>query len=686
MARSGAKNATKNHRRYWALTFDDDAIAWLAINCPGQSTNTFSAAVLEELSGVVDELNGAPPRGLVVYSTKASGFIVGADIREFKHLSDPLETTKKMTAVHELFARIEEFAFPSVARIHGFCLGGGLELALACRYRVALDDQRTRIGLPEILLGIHPGFGGTVRSIERIGVLAAMDLMLTGRSIDARRAVKLGLIDSAVPERHLDHAVRALIMQARVPRGPGYAAKLANTRLLRPVVARILRRQVSKRAQESHYPAPFALIRQWAEHGGSRRELFRAEARSIGQLLASTTSQNLQRLYFLTERLKSMGRDTQFQVRHVHVIGAGTMGGDIAAWCAMRGMHVTLQDQEIKYLAPAIKRATATYKSRIRDPYHRASVQDNLVADLDGVGIARADVIIEAIIEDLDAKRGLFQQIERRAKAGALIATNTSSIPLEDIAQGMRDGTRLVGIHFFNPVAKMQLIEIINAPDTDPLQCARAAAFAIQIDRQPLPARSSPGFLINRILSPYLQEAMTMVDEGICVVDVDETATQFGMPMGPIELADTIGLDICLSVGEVLSEKLGGAVPGILRAKVGQGHLGRKNKIGFYKYKGSRIIRPKGEQSDRGMPDLCDRLILRLLNESVACLREGVVADADLIDVGMVFGTGFAPFRGGPIHYAAHRGIDNVHARLEQLQKDYGDRFEPDAGWKDLQG
>jgi len=678
---------TEPPRQFWQLQRDENDIAWLAIDCPGQSTNTLSAGVLHELNETIDELVSERPRGLVIYSNKASGFIVGADVREFKDLNDPLETTEMISGVHEMFSRIEAFSFPTVARIHGFCLGGGLELALACRYRVALDDRKTRLGLPEILLGLHPGFGGTVRSIEQVGVVNAMDLMLTGRSIDARRAKKMGLVDYAVPKRHFDSAVRSLILQARPTRKLGTLAKLANTRLARPAVAWQLRRQVAKRAPEQHYPAPYSLIDSWAEHGGNRDEMFRSEAESIGHLFVSPTSQNLQRLFFLQERLKSIGRSNAAPVKHVHVIGAGTMGGDIAAWCAMRGMRVTLQDREVKYIAPAIKRALATYKYRIRDRYRRSEVQDRLNIDLSGSGIAQADVIIEAIIEDLDAKRGLFQDVEKKAKADALIATNTSSIPLDDIAAGMQNGGRLVGVHFFNPVAKMQLIEIIGSADTDPLQIERAAAFAVQIDRQPLPVKSSPGFLINRILSPYLQEAMTLVEEGISPAAIDKVASEFGMPMGPIELADTVGLDICLSVGEVLSEKLGGgSVPGILRTLVGQGRLGRKTQHGFYNYKGKQITRTKAEEPGLPSRDMRDRLILRLLNTSVACLREGVVADADLVDVGMVFGTGFAPFRGGPIHYAHERGAPDIRTRLEGLANQYGERFTPDPGWDGLLG
>lgn len=668
----------------WTLVYDDDNIAWLTIDCVEQSTNTLSAVVLEELSGFIDELSKSRPRGLVIGSGKSSGFIVGADIAEFKTLNDPVETAAMITTVHTLFSRIEAFSFPTVARIHGYCLGGGLELALACRYRVALDDSGTRLGLPEILLGLHPGFGGTVRSVERVGVMAAMDLMLTGRNIDARRALKMGLVDRAVPQRYLDTAVRAMINQQPEQRQLNLPIRFANTRMSRPLVAAVLRREVSKRALEPHYPAPYALINLWQEYGGDRDAMFRAEARSIAELFVSATSRNLQRLFFLQERLKSYGRNDTSPIRHVHVIGTGTMGGDIAAWCAMRGLRVTLQDRDIKYVAPAIKRAHATYKKRIRDRYRRAQVQDNLIIDMDGAGIAQADVIIEAIIENLDAKRELFADIEKRAKPDALIATNTSSIPLEDIAAGMAQGERLVGVHFFNPVAQMQLIEIIGGRDTDPAQLARAAAFAVRIDRQPLPARSAPGFLINRILSPYLQEAMNLVEQGVSPVVIDRVAKEFGMPMGPVELADTVGLDICLSVGDVLASALGGSVPDILRMKVAQGRLGRKSQRGFYDYKGQKIVRPKADAPDQPDHDLRDRMVLRLLNEAVACLREGVVSDADLVDVGMVFGTGFAPFRGGPLHYAHERGVAGIVLRLQQFENQYGERFRPDEGWQTL--
>jgi 3-hydroxyacyl-CoA dehydrogenase/enoyl-CoA hydratase/3-hydroxybutyryl-CoA epimerase len=583
----------KSAWEHWILSHDEDNIAWLAIDCLNQSTNTLSSAVLEKLGEVIDAIERSQPRGFVFHSTKACGFVVGADIAVFEQLQDPGETEQKINIVHELFKRIERLHFPTLASVRGFCLDGGLELALACRYCIVDDDALTRLGVPEVLLGTHPGFGGTVRLIERLGVLAAMDLMLTGRNVDATRAAKTGLVDRAVPTRQMDNAIRSLLRRQPKRKPLGLLARTLNTTGIRRLVGAVLRRQVARRAPEQHYRAPYAFIRLWQEHGGDRYAMFRAEAHSIARLFVSATSRYLQRLFFLQERLKSLGRETDFSIRHVHVIGAGTMGGDIASWCAMRGLRVTVQDREIRFIAAAIKRAKATFKARIKDRYRRAVVEDDLVIDLDGDGIVQADVIIEAIVENLEAKQVLFQQIEKKAKTKALIASNTSSIPLEDIAAGMQDESRLVGIHFFKPVAKMQLIEIIGGSKTDRRQLNRAAAFATLIDRQPLPAISSPGFLINRILSPYLQEAMTMLDEGLSPTLVDQVAIEFGMPMGPIELADAVGLDICLSVGEVLASKLRGSVPQSLRRKVERGHLGRKNNEGFYRYEGKRVIRPK---------------------------------------------------------------------------------------------
>ncbi len=670
--------------QHWRIERDDAGSAWLYLDQAGAGTNVLSSEVLRELGAVVDELRAHPPAALIVLSNKASGFIAGADVREIASIADAEAALALVQLGHATFDRLEALPFPTVAAIKGFCLGGGMELALALRHRVAVDEPGTRLGLPEVLLGIHPGFGGTMRSIRLIGAPAAMDLMLSGRTVDARAAVRLGLVDRAVPLRHFRAAARACATRPPARHRPGLGARVAAMGPVRPLLGAYLRREVQKRAPAAHYPAPYALIDLFERYGGDPRRMLAEEAQSIARLATGTTARNLVRVFFLQERLKSLGRGETGAKPHVHVIGAGVMGGDIAAWCALRGLKVTLQDRAPKYIAPALRRASELYAKRIRDRRLRQAALDRLVPDPEGLGVPKADVVIEAIIENIEAKHDLYRALEPRLKPEALLATNTSSIPLETLAECLKRPERLVGLHFFNPVAKMQLIEIISTPATDRGVQSQAAGFARGIDRLPLPVRSAPGFLVNRILLPYLMEAITMLSEGLPAARIDQAATNFGMPMGPIELADTVGLDVCLSVGGILGRHFGSPVPARLEELVKQGHLGRKSGQGFYKYRKGKVERPgvpKGHGPDE---DITDRLILRMLNESVACLREGVVEDADLVDAGMIFGSGFAPFRGGPMQYLKARGRDQVAERLSGLAARFGSAYRPDAGFADL--
>ncbi len=669
----------------WRLETDEEGIAWLHFDMAGGGTNVLSSEVFAELTRILDSLHEQPPTGLVILSDKPGGFIAGANVKEFTTLEDREQALEMIRTGQKQLDRIESLPCPTVARIHGYCVGGGLELALACDYRVALDEPKTRLGLPEVMLGIHPGFGGTVRLPRLIGVPAAMDLMLSGRTVDARKAARLGMVDHAVPERHLDRACRAMIRERPPRRRPSRLLRLADTAPLRPLLAAFLRKQVGKRASEEHYPAPYALIDLWAEHGAGSDEMFQAEAESVADLVRTETSRNLVRVFFLQERLKGLGKKNDGPApARVHVIGAGVMGGDIAAWCDVRGLTVTLQDREPKYIAPAIERAYKLFRRKFRPRHLQRAARDRLVPDHKGLGVPRADVVIEAIIENREAKQELYRRIEPQLKENTLLCTNTSSIPLEELATCLERPERLVGLHFFNPVAKMQLIEIVRGENTSEEVAERAAAFARAIDRLPLPVKSSPGFLVNRILLPYMLEAVELLSEGVPAQTIDRVATRFGMPMGPVRLADTVGLDICLSVASILSEELGTSLPPLLREVVEEGRLGVKSGHGFYRYKGREPVREPGRSSPVPDPVIEDRLILRLLNECVATLREQVVADEDLLDAGMIFGTGFAPFRGGPMHYLRSRGIEASRKRLEELAGLHGDRFLPDAGWEAL--
>ena len=637
--------------QHWQLTRDGDGLEWLTLDRAGASTNTLSAAVMEELRAVLARLAADPPRGLVIRSGKANGFIAGADVDEFGELKSVDDATALVRRGWDIFQELAATPYPTLALVRGFCLGGGMELALACRYRVAVDEPATRLGLPEVMLGIVPGWGGIKRLPRLTGAPAALDLLLTGRTVDARRARKLGIADECVPPRIMENTARGVLLSKPPPRRVPFPLSLTLNRLVRPVIAAQARKQVASRARREHYPAPYAILDIWVKHDGDPLAAAPSDPASIAHLLQSSTARNLIRVFKLQERLKAFGKDSESAIRHVHVVGAGTMGGDIAAWCALRGLTVTLQDQNAERLAPAIGRAAKLFADRLRDPLRARDAFDRLVPDVAGDGVARADVIVEAIFENLEAKQKLFVALESKAKPTALLATNTSSIPLEDISAPLADPTRLIGLHFFNPVARMMLVEIVVGRRTRADLVPAAAAFARKIDKLPLPVKSAPGFLVNRILAPYLMEAMRCVDEGIAPETVDEAALAFGMPVGPIELADSVGLDICLAVGKMLG---GGAEPPKkLTELIAAGALGRKTGHGFYDWTaGKAVKRPAGAAPE----GLAGRLIDPMLAEARAALAEGIVADADLVDAGAIFGTGFAPFTGGPLHYVAARG------------------------------
>ncbi|HEX4523005.1 MAG TPA: 3-hydroxyacyl-CoA dehydrogenase NAD-binding domain-containing protein [Casimicrobiaceae bacterium] len=636
--------------QHWRLARDSEGLEWLTLDRAGASTNTLSAAVMEELRAVLARLAADPPRGLVIRSGKANGFIAGADVDEFGDLKSVEDAVALVRRGWDIFEQLAATPYPTLALVRGFCLGGGMELALACRYRVAVDEPSTRLGLPEVMLGIVPGWGGIKRLPRLTGAPAALDMLLTGRTVDARRARKLGIADECVPPRIMDNTARGMLQQQPPRRRVPFPLSLTLNPLIRPLIAGQARKQVASRARREHYPAPYAILDIWVKHDGDPLAAAPSDPASIAHLLQSPTARNLIRVFKLQERLKAFGKEGESTIHHVHVVGAGTMGGDIAAWCALRGLTVTLQDQNAERLAPAIGRAAKLFADRLRDPLRARDAFDRLVPDVAGDGVARADVIIEAIFENLEAKQQLFVALEAKAKPTALLATNTSSIPLEEISSPLADPARLVGLHFFNPVAKMMLVEIVAGRRTRPDLVPVAAAFARKIDKLPLPVKSAPGFLVNRILAPYLMEAMRCVDEGISPETVDEAALAFGMPVGPIELADSVGLDICLAVGKMLGG--GTEPPKKLTELIAAGALGRKTGRGFYDWTGGKAAKRPPGVTPHG---LADRLIDPMLAEAEAALAEGIVADADLVDAGAIFGTGFAPFTGGPLHYVAAR-------------------------------
>lgn len=644
--------------KHWKLSTDAEHIVWLGFDRCDSSANTLNEESLNELNSILQDvcqIRGA--QGLVIYSLKDKGFIAGADVHEFAHFDSIAQVIDFLRKGQAVFARLEAMPIPTVAMIHGFCMGGGLELALACRYRIASDDRDTKLGLPEVLLGFHPGWGGTVRLPRLIGGFHALSqLMLTGFPIAAKRAKQLGVVDDVVPDRQLKRAATYFIKHLPSKHKPTFLQSASQFPIIRGLTATLLRRMVAKKIRAEHYPAPFAMIDLWERESGSDERAYLKEIDSVEQLIChGETAKNLIRTFLLRDRLKSFAKHTLTPVKHVHVIGAGVMGGDIAAWCALRGLRVTLQDRSYEQIAPAIGRAYALYQKKLRQPRLVQGAMDRLIADPEGNGIANADVIIEAVFEKLDVKQAIMKNIEAHAKPDALIATNTSSIPLDEINMVMASPDRLVGIHFFNPVAKMELIEVVQGEKTSVDVMQRVCAFVGQIGRLPLPVKSSPGFLVNRLLMPYLLESMQLLNEGYSPEVIDDAAKWFGMMMGPVELADTVGLDVCLAVAEKLTAVFGGKVPERLRSMVAEHKLGRKSGQGFYRYIHGKPVKHRVSSHDK-REELSQRLIQRIIDEAQTCLREGVVEDAGLLDAGMIFGTGFAPFRGGPMAYAESMG------------------------------
>ncbi len=667
--------------KHWRLDIDSDNLAWLTFDRAESSTNTFSSEALRELADVCTHLQTNLPKGLAILSAKENGFAAGADIDEFTTLKTAEEAFAFTTLGNVVFDQVDALPYPTVALIHGFCMDGGTELALACKYRIIDDGAKTKMALPEVMIGIVPGWGGAKRMPKLIGAGQALDLMLTGRAVDGRRAKKMGLVDVLTPRRHFINAATILLKNPPALHQPAFKDAITNWPMMRGIVANMSRKKVASKARKDHYPSPYAIIDLWQHFGGDPRNVPVDHPSSMTSLFKHPTAANLVRIFKLQDRLKVFGAGDS-AIKHVHVIGAGVMGGDIAAWCALKGFKVTLQDLDHARIAPAVKRAAELYKRRLKQPHLVQAAMDRLLPDVKGDGVTHCDLVIEAIVENAEVKKKLYAQIEPRLKVSAILATNTSSIPLQELSLGLARPERLVGIHFFNPVAQMMLVEIVEGQETSTEVMKAAQAFVKKIDKLPLPVKSAPGFLVNRILTPYMTEAQVMLEEGIPMEVIDLAAKEFGMPMGPIELADTVGLDVGLAVGKELA-KPGGPAPQKIQALVAAKKLGKKTGEGFYKWVDGKPQKISGSGSVDLAP-LWMRMTLPAVNEAVACVREGIVADADLCDAGVIFGTGFAPHRGGPIHYLRAAGKAKLLAEMKALEAKYGARFAADAGWQSI--
>ncbi len=644
----------------WRFQIDLEGIAWATFDVLGQSQNTLGREQLAELGVIVQAAEEAARdksiRGLIFMSGKEKSFIAGADIREFESLKTEAEVKEGIYAVTGLFDRIETLPIPVVAAIHGFCLGGGLEFALACHYRIADREDGTRLGLPEVKLGIIPGFNGCARWLRQSGPLLAMPNMLAGRMLRGPQARAAGIVDQLVPTHHeLRWAARKAVLQKRKSkRLAAYLGPVMMFEAARRFLANRMRKETAAKVREDHYPAPFRLIDLFEKHGGSYESLKREETKIFAPLMVSEQSRNLRRVFHLSEMLKAEAPKAGFKPMRAHVIGAGTMGADIAMVCVAQGMEVSLQDVSAEAVDKALGRAKGFFKKRLKKDADAKKAMARLIADPQGAQAHRADVVIEAIFENLEAKQKLFAEVEPKLKPGAVLATNTSSLPIEQIAAVLKDPSRLIGLHFFNPVAGMPLVEIVRGPQSREEDVRKGATFVTRIGKFPLIVKSQPGFLVNRVLAPYMFEAMKRAAEGTPKEKIDAAALKFGMPMGPVELVDVVGLDVALNVAKVLGMPAPEDSP--LMRLVAQKKLGKKSGEGFYKWVGGKAQKMEISSNPKELDELGRDLVKPLIDECEKVLAEGVAASADHVDAGVIFGTGFAPFRGGPLHYRASLG------------------------------
>lgn len=699
----GARRREGPESGAWSASSRDGVII-LTLDLPDKRQNILTSAVMQDLDIILDQLphdvDGQTLRGLIFASGKDGSFIAGADIAEIDGIDSPSVGRYKAAEGQRILQKIAELPVPTIAAINGYCLGGGLELALACRYRVASLDPKVLLGLPETRLGILPGFGGTQRLPKLVGLRQALEMILGARLLDTRKAFKIGLVDRAVPTALL--LEEALDLVAQPPR-PSRPRRPFLDRLLemRPLAGLLFRKagEAAERKAGGHYPAIPAVIEvireTWRlppDAGGVSLAGLKREAEAFGNLVVTEVSSHLRALYFLDEEQKRFRpvRAEASPVARAGVLGAGIMGGGIGWAFSSRGIPVAIRDIREEALLGALQSASDVYRGEIKRRKLTERAADRalglIAVGLGWDGFRRADLVVEAVVEKLEVKKAVLAELEPHIREDAIIASNTSGLSIGEMAKSLARPERFAGLHFFNPVHRMPLVEIIRAPRTSDATIATLWAAAKALGKTPILVRDSPGFLVNRILIPYMLEAARMHEEGVPVPRIDGVARGFGMPMGPFELADTVGIDIGLHVAEHLERSFGArmAVPGILARMVEQGFLGQKSGKGFYLYahgrKGPLRINPavvtkapKGKILDDSL--IRDRMFLTMLLEAGRCLEDEVVARWEEIEIGMIYGTGFPPFRGGLLRWGATVGADLVEARCEELAREQGARY-----------
>ncbi|MGE0454438.1 MAG: fatty acid oxidation complex subunit alpha FadJ [Vicinamibacteria bacterium] len=676
----------------------DDGVLVLTIDVPGEKLNTLSRAMMAEFDALIGELGSRQDvRAAVLRSGKPDGFIAGADIKDFLGVKSALEGETLSRGGQAILSRLEELPFPVVAAIHGACLGGGLETALACRYRVASDDPKTALGLPEVMLGLIPGAGGTQRLPRLVGLAKGLDLILTGRSLKAARALRAGVVDEVVPPPILLEAAKAAALALAEGRlRPTRTGIPVSERLARPIIFRKAR-QTTLEKSGGHYPAPLKAIDAIEQGGAASLEHgLEIEARLFGELLVSEVSRALVSVFFATQEIK---KDAGYpeatparEVTKLGVIGAGLMGAGIAGVAAdQAGVAVRLNDTSGATLGKGLRYVRDLYdERRRRGSLSRLEVEhrmDRISATADASGLRRAELVIEAVFEDAALKRQVLAECEAATADDCVFASNTSSLPIAEIARDARRPGRVLGMHFFSPVHRMPLLEVIVTPRTDATATATAVAFGRRLGKHVIVVRDGPGFYTTRALAPYMNEAARLLEEGATIEEVDAALTGFGFPIGPVALLDEVGIDVGAKVAKILHEAFGErmAPPASMQKVIDDGRLGRKNQRGFYVHDGKKK-RPDAsvyalleDPARRGFEarEIQERLVFAFLNESVHCLQAGILRSPRDGDVGAIFGLGFPPFLGGAFRYLDHLGARFAVECLERLAAAHGARFAP---------
>ena len=633
--------------KHWSVSIDDANLCWLTLDVSGKSVNVLTHAVVGELGQIIDWVEGQSIiAGVGMLSGKPGGFVYGADIAEFELLATADDVLQHMQMVHGLFNRIDSLDVPTIVGIDGIAVGGGLEIALTFDRIITTAGTKTKLGFPEVNLGILPGYGGSGRAYRRIGTAAVTQMMLSGRPLTASAAQAAGLIDQTVDDAAaLQPAMTSwLTAQNRAKPNRQQRETTADQNALDDASAQFL-----KRLRADHTPAPFAIIEHVQRYGHDAAAMSAGEMDIFPELMVGSASKNLRRVYYLTDKVRKTARGDS-AITNLHVVGAGVMGGDIAAVAAMAGLTVSLTDMNAGAIETAINRAATLFERRLKSDDKIAAAKQRLQADPSGDGAARADLVIEAVAEKLSVKQAVFKALETVIKPDAILATNTSAIPLEDIATALQHPSRLIGLHFFNPVPVLPLVEVIWSRHSDQELVSRGMQFAGQIGKMPIRCQSAPGFLVNRALLPYMFKAVEAVAAGENADQIDEALVDFGMPMGPIELCDQVGLDVCLDVGMVLG--IAPAAEAILRENCAAQNLGRKTGSGFYQWDGNRPIRPRAAVDAAVMAEIAASMLAPMIEQCQQAVDAGVVDSADSADAGMIFGTGFPGFRGGPLHWS----------------------------------